>query len=256
MYQIIQYFKFLLKSTNEHGVHSPFVYDLITKCFYNKKNYPDYKTIIDYKAALLKNNNLIQVTDLGAGSQVMKQEKRSISKMAKNAGSTNKRAKLLYRLSNYFEPENGLELGTSLGIATAALHLGSPEAKITTIEGCPNISAFSKSNFEVFKLKNIEVITGDFNVEIEQLKTNSYDLVFFDGNHKKQATLDYFEALLETAHNDSVFIFDDIYWSKDMTEAWETIKKHPKVKVTVDTFFWGLVFFRKEQVREDFIIRV
>lgn len=256
MYQIIQYFKFLLKSTNEHGVHSPFVYDLITKCFYNKKNYPDYKTIIDYKAALIKNKTLIQVTDLGAGSQVMKQEKRSISKMAKNAGSTNKRAKLLYRLSNYFEPENSLELGTSLGIATAALHLGSPEAKITTIEGCPNISAFSKSNFEVFKLKNIEVITGDFNVEIEQLKTNSYDLVFFDGNHKKQATLDYFEALLETAHNDSVFIFDDIYWSKDMTEAWETIKKHPKIKVTVDTFFWGLVFFRKEQVREDFIIRV
>ncbi|WP_405292254.1 O-methyltransferase [Algibacter sp. Ld11] len=256
MYQIIQYFKFLLKSTNEHGVHSPFVYDLITKCFYNKKNYPDYKTIIDYKAALIKNKTLIQVTDLGAGSQVMKQEKRSISKMAKNAGSTNKRAKLLYRLSNYFEPENSLELGTSLGIATAALHLGSPEAKITTIEGCPNISAFSKSNFEVFKLKNIEVITGDFNVEIKQLKTNSYDLIFFDGNHKKQATLDYFEALLETAHNDSVFIFDDIYWSKDMTEAWETIKKHPKIKVTVDTFFWGLVFFRKEQVREDFIIRV
>ena len=256
MYQIIQYFKFLLKSTNEHGVHSPFVYDLITKCFYDNKDYPGYRIIVDYKASLLKNNNLLKVTDLGAGSQVMKQEERSISKMAKNAGSTTKRAKLLYRLLSYFKPENSLELGTSLGIATTALHLGNPKASITTIEGCPNISAFSKSNFETFKLKNIEVITGNFNDEIEQLKTNSYDLIFFDGNHKKQATLDYFEALLEMAHNDSVFIFDDIYWSKDMTEAWETIKKHPKVKVTLDTFFWGFVFFRKEQAREDFTIRV
>ncbi|MCL5128835.1 class I SAM-dependent methyltransferase [Algibacter sp. L4_22] len=255
MYQITQYFKFLLKSSNQHGVHSPFVYDLITKCFYDKKKYPDYKKIIGYKKTLKENTNSIKITDLGAGSQVMKQEERVISKMAKNAGSTNKRAKLLYRLSLYFKPKNSLELGTSLGIATTALHLGNPDAHITTIEGCPNIAAFSKSNFEKFDFKNIKMITGDFNNEIEKLKANTYDLVFFDGNHKKDATLLYFESLLETAHNDSVFIFDDIYWSKGMTEAWEIIKKHPKVTVTIDTFFWGFVFFRKEQVREDFIIR-
>ncbi|WP_158844416.1 O-methyltransferase [Algibacter sp. L1A34] len=256
MYQITQYFKFLLKSSNQHGVHSPFVYDLITKCFYDKKKYTDYKKIIGYKKTLKENTNSIKITDLGAGSQVMKQEERVISQMAKNAGSTNKRAKLLYRLSLYFKPENSLELGTSLGIATTALHLGNPDAHITTIEGCPNIAAFSKSNFEKFDFKNIKMITGDFNNEIEKLKANTYDLVFFDGNHKKDATLLYFESLLETAHNDSVFIFDDIYWSKGMTEAWEIIKKHPKVTVTIDTFFWGFVFFRKEQVREDFIIRV
>ena len=66
----------------------------------------------------------------------------------------------------------------------------------------------------------------------------------------------YFEALLPKATNDTVFIFDDIYWSKGMTEAWETIKQHPKVTVTVDTFFWGFVFFRKEQAKEHFTIRL
>ncbi|MFI1745795.1 O-methyltransferase [Thalassobellus sediminis] len=255
-YQATQYIKFLLKSTNQHGVHSPFVYDLVTKCFYDKSKYSSYKDILNYKKELLQNSSKIKVTDLGAGSQVMKQQERTVSTIAKNAGTTNKRAKLLYRVTNYFKPESTLELGTSLGIATHAISLGNTKNNITTIEGCPNTSKFSKESLKKLKLKNVNLITGDFNTEIKKLNSNKYDLIFFDGNHQKEATLNYFEMLLETAHNDSVFIFDDIYWSKDMTEAWESIKKHPKATVTIDTFFWGFVFFRKEQVKEDFIIRV
>ena len=185
----------------------------------------------------------------------MKQKERSISSMTKNAGSTNKRAKLIYRLVNYFSPKTILELGTSLGIATHAMRLANQETKMTTIEGCPNISEFSKANFKKHNLNNIDVKIGDFNTIINQLSTNSYDLVFFDGNHQKEATLEYFETLLQTINNDSVFIFDDIYWSKGMTEAWNNIKQHPKVTVTIDTFFWGFVFFRKEQLKEHFVIR-
>ena len=256
MYQIIQYIKFLLKTTNQHGVHSPFVYNLVTKCFYGKRNYSDYKNIINYRKAHLKNKTKIKVTDLGAGSHVMKQQERTVSELGKNAGTTNNRSKLLYRITNYFKPENILELGTSLGIATYAMHLGSPESKITTIEGCRNISEFTKSNFNNSQIERINLVTGNFRDEIDKLQPNNYDLIFFDGNHQKEATLRYFETLLNTANNNSVFIFNDIYWSKGMTEAWEAIKKHPKVTVTIDTFFWGFVFFRKEQPKEHFIIRV
>jgi len=256
MYQIIQYIKFLLKSTNQHGVHSPFVFNLVTTCFYDKKDYSDYKTISHYRKKLLENSTKIKITDLGAGSQVMKQRERTVSELAKNAGTTNKRAKILYRLTSYLKPETILELGTSLGIATYSMSLGNPKAKITTIEGCPNSSEFSKKKFENLQLKNINLITGGFDDVIKNLKPKSYDLIFFDGNHQKGATLSYFKSLLETTNNDSVFIFDDIYWSKGMTEAWETIKQHPKVTVTIDTFFWGFVFFRKEQVKEHFTIRI
>ncbi len=256
MYQIIQYIKFLFKSTNQHGVHSPFVYDLVTTCFYDNKAYSDYKTIISYRKALLNNTTKIEVTDLGAGSLMMKQPERTVSEIAKNAGTTNKRAQLLYRITNYFKPKNILELGTSLGIATLAMQFANPDAKIITIEGCPNISEFTKNNFKINSVENIHVITGNFNVEIDTLKANTYNLIFFDGNHQKEATLSYFESLLETTNNDSVFIFDDIYWSKGMTEAWQIIKQHPKVTITIDTFFWGFVFFRKEQRKEHFTIRV
>ena len=172
MYQFIQYFKFLLKSTNEHGVHSPFVYNLVTTCFYDKTNYNDYSILKSYRKALLNNSKKIEVTDLGAGSQSMKQHERAVSKMAKNAGSTFNRTKLLYRLSQYFKPETILELGTSLGISTSALSLGNPNAHITTIEGCPNISEFTAAHLELFKLKNIDLKTGNFNEELEDFPPN------------------------------------------------------------------------------------
>lgn len=74
-------------------------------------------------------------------------------------------------------------------------------------------------------------------------------------NHSKQATLDYFDLLLPTITNETVWIFDDIHWSEGMEEAWEIIKNNPKVTVTIDTFQWGLVFFRYEQEKEHFTIR-
>jgi predicted O-methyltransferase YrrM len=255
-YQIKSYIKFILKSTNQHGVHSPFVFNLITKCFYKKHDYEAYKQILNYRKDLLNNKSKISVTDLGVGSQVTKNTERIISEIAKNAGTTYKRAKLLYRFSTYFKFESILELGTSLGISTQAISLANPEAHITTIEGCPNISKFTKANFEKHQLKNIHLTTGNFNSVVKDISPNHYDLIFIDGNHQKEATLNYFETFLKTANNDSVFIFDDIYWSKGMTEAWETIKQHPKVAVTIDTFYWGFVFFRKEQVKEHFTIRV
>ena len=61
---------------------------------------------------------------------------------------------------------------------------------------------------------------------------------------------------MPTITNNSVWIFDDIHWSQEMENAWLTIKNHPKVTVTIDTFQWGIVFFRAEQEKEHFVIRI
>lgn len=248
--------KFLFKSTNQHGVHSPFVFDLISNCFYDKTIYEDYLNIKHYRTSLLKNNKTIEVSDLGAGSRITKSNTRLISQITKNVSTSKHRVKLLYRLVKYFKTKSILELGTSLGVGTQAMSLGNPEGKITSIEGCPNISNFSKEKFKQEQLTNIKVLTGDFSDVIETLTENTFDLIFFDGNHQKDATLKYFDTLLPKTHNNTVFIFDDIYWSKDMTDAWEVIKQHPKVTVSIDTFFWGFIFFRKEQQKEHFTIRL
>lgn len=258
LFEIKSYLHFLWNSKNEHGVHSPFVFSLVTKCFYDKKNKPEYTLLKDYRKALLENKNTINVTDFGAGSRVFKSNKRQISRIAQTAGISSKRAELLFRITQYFQSKSILEIGTSLGLATSALALGNPKAKIITLEGCPATSKIAKDQFQQFNFNEIESITSQFEsfLNADNLCLKNFDLIYFDGNHSKKATLTYFEQLLPTVNNETLWIFDDIHWSKDMEEAWEQIKEHPKVRVTIDTFQWGFVFFRQEQAKEHFTIRL
>lgn len=258
---IKSYLKFIWKSTNAHGVHSPFVYQLVQKCFYDKTNYSEYKLIYNYYYSLIEDGRTIFVTDFGSGSKVFKSNERKISQIAEIAGISQKRAKLLFRLVMYFQPKNILEIGTSLGLATSALALGNKTASITSLEGCQETLAIAKEMFQFpsFNLqhKRVDFINTEFSKQLTtyNLQPTTYNLIYFDGNHSKEATLEYFELLLTTISNETVWIFDDIHWSSEMEEAWKIIKKHPKVTVTIDTFQWGIVFFRSEQVKEDFVVR-
>jgi predicted O-methyltransferase YrrM len=257
LFQIKAYLQFLWHSKNEHAVHSPFVFSLITKCLYDKKSKPEYTPLKAYRQSLLQNNNTIVVTDFGAGSKVFKSDTRIISKIAQTAGITSKRAELLFRLVRYFQPETVLEIGTSLGLASAALSLGNVKAKITTLEGCPATAKQAQEQFQKFNFENIDSVVTEFSGYLKSPKSlkTSYQFIYFDGNHSKAATLAYFDYLLTTITNETVWIFDDIHWSSEMESAWKIIKDHPKVTVTIDTFQWGLVFFRYEQEKEHFVIR-
>ncbi|MEC4003933.1 class I SAM-dependent methyltransferase [Flavobacterium sp. SUN052] len=261
------YLNFLWNSKNQHGVHSPFVYNLVANCFYDTTNYPKYSILKEYRNSLLQNKNTIEVTDFGAGSRVFKSNTRAINQIAKNAGISRKRAELLFRIVRYFQPNTILEIGTSLGLATSALSLGleskmdraklNKDAKIVSLEGCFNTMEIAKNQCQLYNLNNINFINTKFEDYLSncKLKTEHCQLIYFDGNHSKKATLEYFELLIPTITNDSIWIFDDIHWSSDMEKAWKIIKNHPKVTVTIDTFQWGIVFFRIEQEKEHFIVR-
>lgn len=258
MHLIFSYLKFIWQSKNHHGVHSPFVYHLVTKCFYDTTIYTDYQALSCYRKAVLNNKTVIDITDFGAGSRVFKSTKREVAQIAKTAGISNRRAKLLFRVVRYFEPKSVLEIGTSLGLATVAMRLGNKSANIFSLEGCSQTLNQCRLQLQKFNPNNIHLIHTEFGdyFKNQQPSATNYDLIYFDGNHSQQATLQYFEDLLPTITNHSVWIFDDIHWSTDMEATWEVIKKHPKVTVTIDTFYWGFVFFRFEQVKEHFVIRV
>lgn len=256
MHTVKSYLKFLLKSKNQHGVHSPFVYDLVTKCFYDSKYYSDYKHLKNYRNFLLQNQSVLDITDYGSGSKSFNSASRSVSNITKTSGTQLKHAKLLFRLAHYFQPKQILELGTSVGIGSISLALGAKNSKVTSIEGCTETANFTKLLFKQFNINNVIIKNNTFENAIRHLKKESFDFVFFDGHHDEIATLKYFEQLLPHIHNDSMFIFDDIYWSEGMTKAWNQIKKHQKVTVSIDTFQYGIVFFRKEQAKEHFVIRL
>ena len=256
IHQSKSYIKFLRLSKNKHGVHSPFVYDLVTKCFNDKKKYPEYQILKKHRQALIKDSTTIEMKDFGQGSRVFKGNARKVSAVVKNAGMRKKRQKLLFRLAKYFRSENILELGTSLGLGTVALSLSNEFAAIQTVEGCPNTLKKAQEYFEKLNLHNIQIHQELFSDFLSENPSQKYDLIFVDGDHNGPRTLQYFNSLLKNVHNDSLMIFDDIYWSKDMTEAWQQIIANEKVTVSLDTFQWGIVFFRKEQPKQDFVIRI
>jgi predicted O-methyltransferase YrrM len=197
------------------------------------------------------------VKDFGAGSRIFKSSERKVSQIAKTAGISWSRSKKLYKTVKHFKPQNILEFGTSLGMATAAMSLAAPQAKVDTLEGCPQTAGIAKSMFDKFQMNNVELHIGEFSSTLPNLlKKNSCDLVFFDGNHQKKATLNYFQMCLEAAHKNSIFIFDDIHWSREMEEAWSEIRENEKVTLSIDTFQWGLVFFHPGREKEHFVLRI
>lgn len=206
---------------------------------------------------LEKNDRTIQVTDFGAGSKTNNNREKKISFLAKNSAKSEKVGRLLTHLCDYTQPKTAIELGTSLGISTLYQYSGVKSASWTTFEGCSETAKIAKKVFSSYKANNIDIVVGNFDHTLDAAIKNmsQLDYVFFDGNHQKKPTINYFESCLKLAHNNSLFVFDDIHWSEGMEEAWEYIKNHPKVTVTIDLFWVGLVFFKQEEPKEDFILR-
>jgi len=255
-HQVLSYLKWLPKTFHLHGIHSPFVYTLSKECLKNPKLTAHKRVLSQYKERLLGAERTIPVTDFGAGSRVFKSNTRKISDIAKHAGASQKRMQLLQRMVAYLNPEQILELGTSLGMATFAMAKGNPKTKITSLEGCPATLDIARETLDHFKVTNVELVEGRFRESLKKHNTHKLDMVYFDGNHSRAATLDYVRNLLPTAINGTIWIFDDIHWSPEMTQAWQEIKAFPEISVTIDCYTLGIAFFRNEQVKEDFYIRL
>ena len=254
---VLNYILYLIKSTNQHGLHSPFSFDFATKVIYNRHSYYAYKEINALVKSLRLDHTVVEVLDYGAGSKMIKGTRRKISSVAKSASKEAKYGQLLFRMINYLKPKVILELGTCLGVSTSYLARPNSAAQIITMEGCPNLLERAKTNLRKLHITNVHFVKGDFNQTLNKTleSIESLDFVFFDGNHKYEPTLDYFNQCLAKKHEKSVFVFDDINWSGEMKKAWGEIKSHPSVTVSMDLFQFGIVFFNSELKKQDYIIR-
>ena len=254
---IFNYVTHQFNAKTRHGVHSPFVYNLVDKVIYDFKDKPEYLEIENLRKNLLNDDRTITITDLGAGSLVNNNKQKKVKDLAKNALKSKKLAQLLYRLAKEFNPKTAVELGSCLGVTSAYFGKAIPDGKVVTMEGCPQTAALAKENMSLLAINNTEVVVGNFDINFPEFvqSQEKIDFVFIDGNHRKQATLDYFKLCLPKIHKNSVLIFDDIYWSKGMKQAWKEIKNHSKVTLTIDLFWIGLVFFRTDRVKEHFKIK-
>lgn len=256
----IRYLRHYLFAQNGkgHGIHSPFVYDFVRNVLMDRTWQSDFEQIEKLRSALVNNSRTINLTDYGAGSGKGLQQKKSIAQIVRSAAKPPRLAQLLYRSVQYVKACTIVELGTSLGLTTAYLSAARKQGNVYSLEGDPAIAAIAIENLAILGITNSEIITGNFDDTLQPLlnRLAQPDLVYIDGNHRLEPTMRYFEQALVKTGEYSVIIFDDIHWSSEMELAWEKIKEHPRVTLTIDLFFLGYVFFRPEfRERQHFTIR-
>nr|AIA12225.1 Methyltransferase domain protein [uncultured bacterium] len=240
-----------------HGIHSPFVFDFVQNVLNDKTDYPEYHDVEKLREKLLADNSPVPIEDYGAGSRSGPGSK-SVAQIARFASKTPKYGKLLFRIARYYKPHYIIELGTSLGVSSAYLAFADKSSVIVTGEGNYAVASLARNNFESLGLTNVRIITGNFDNTLPEMVSAipHIDLAFIDANHRERPTLTYFNELLKKITDSSVIIFDDIHWSAGMETAWNEIKQHPSVMLTVDLFFFGIIFFRPEfKVKQHFRIR-
>ncbi len=231
-----------------HGIHSPFVFQFITQVLNDNKKHETYEQVEELRNQLLSNNLQLEVEDFGAGSFASAKKNKTIASIARHAAKPKKFGQLLFRIAKKYQPKTIVELGTSLGISTCYLSLANRSASIFTLEGSESIAAIAKNNFEKIGAENCKQVLGNFDSTLQPVlnQIETVDLCFLDGNHRKVPTENYFNQLLTKKNSNSIFILDDIHWSKGMESAWEIIKNNPEVRCTIDLFFIGIVFFKHE----------
>jgi predicted O-methyltransferase YrrM len=258
-FRIIKYLKYIILSRprSGHGIHSPFVFDLITRVFRNKID-PDIVCSIEkVRKRMISDNRYLFVSDLGSGSEILKTNLRKVSDIARNSPVPKKYGVLLSNMAAEFGGSMIIEFGTSFGISTMYLASCCTGGSVYTMEGCTSISDIATDNFKKEGIENIEVFTGSFDKVLPLIlnKNITPGLVFIDGNHRREPVIKYFSQIAEISDSKTVIIIDDINYSREMGEAWNEIKRFKNVSLTVDIYRMGIVFFREGINHNDYVIR-
>jgi predicted O-methyltransferase YrrM len=254
-----KYLKYILLSRHSkgHGIHSPFVFDLVSRVLRNKVDPEIVCTIEKVRKKMISDNRTILVNDMGSRSGLLKTNFRKVSDIARCSPVPGKYGELLSKMAVEFGKPLIIEFGTSLGISTLYMACSCTDTKVYTIEGCHATVEIAKKNFTEAGLNNIEIFEGSFDEVLSGLKNAGIKpgLVFIDGNHRKEPVIKYFNQMAELSDNKTVIIIDDINYSNEMREAWKAIQLHEKISVTIDIFRMGIVFFRPGINHNNYIIR-
>ncbi|MEM8900068.1 MAG: class I SAM-dependent methyltransferase [Bacteroidota bacterium] len=254
-FRIVQFCLHLFSSKSRYSIHSPFVYTFVTEVLPHKEE-AIFSSIKALRAKLRASTERVSWEELGAGSHHFPHAEAKVGELVRHVSRRHKEGALLYRISQYYQPANCLELGTHLGISSIYQAVGLNKSRFLTIEGIPEFAEVARQNFQEMGLA-VEVTVGRFEEVLKKIDLAAFqpNYVFIDGNHKEEATLKYFHLLLPNMVDGGIMIFDDIYWSKGMMNAWQKITAHPEVSVSLDLFFFGICFIRRSQAKEHFRLR-
>lgn len=190
---------------------------------------------------MLRDQTEIQVVDFGAGAatdnfsledQKNGRFRKSTVAQSARASKPELRGRFLHHLASSRDAKNVLEMGTCVGVSGAYIASALKGGKLTTLEGDPERGRISTETFAKLGLSDrTAVIVGPFHLTLKRVLDSDgpFDLIFVDGHHDGDATIQYFETLLDHLTPNGIIVFDDIRWSEGMKKGWDVIASHPKI---------------------------
>ena len=253
----IRYWTFRLQSSlrwygrarTRYDVHSPYLHAFVREVYRDRRFYHAFTTIRNIRIAWSKSSDRVNLLQLGAPSRTTDATSRSAASLVATNAIADGEGRLLFRLALWLRPERIVEFGTNAGISTLYLHLADTRVPLYTVEGNPEVAALARASFErAGASDHLQAYVATFQDWLAHLPftDRARTLFFLDGDHRQHPTVAYVRAILATATADSIFVVADIHWSEEMESAWEKLKALPEVRASVDTYHFGLLFFRTE----------
>ncbi|MCS7076588.1 MAG: class I SAM-dependent methyltransferase [Bacteroidia bacterium] len=255
LFRLKEWLKYQIFADTVYNIHSPFLFDFWQNVIQAAYKDDLYSTIIlPILRGFYMDKSYIQKYDLGTGKSKGVER---VSYVAKTSSIRAKYGHILHQTVRYFKPRIMIELGTCLGISTRYLYHSFEGEHFYSIEGSPQRLSLARTHLFELDTKKFTLCQGDFDTVLPILleKHPNIDLAFIDGNHTFRSTQRYFNLILPCSHANTVLIFDDIHWSRDMYKAWEYICTHPKVTLTLDLFQIGICFFNSDLSKQRVILR-
>lgn len=236
-----------------YGVHSPFVFNLITKVIEERCSYYSFYDIELIRKQLLFRDDIIAYPDK---QQKGKLRRRTVGEIVEREAIKPKHGALLFRLANYFKPQSILQLGSSMGLSTLYLTSYASGLKCIALENIPEFAPIARIAYEKGARNPVDLRTGS-NKELlpqalEELK--QVDFVFFNTLYEQPDNVWLFNECTKYVHDGSLFVFEGIKASRKMREFWKEICACPEVTVTIDLYSMGIVFFNKKLHKRNYIV--
>lgn len=208
--------KFLYKIRHHkgHGIHSPFVFNLVTKVIEEKTPYHAYEDI----------------------SLVLEESHLNLFLKKKN--------KLFFRLVNYFSSRHILEIGSGNGVNTLCLTAPSSNIECTCVETSEKKYEMAKILYSKWE-RSIDLHTDGTLPYLNKKQ----DCILINPLNYRQIPENFIHYLSQLVHEKTFIIVTDIRTNKRNQALWRGIMNMESRTAVLDLFNIGIVFFDKKLYR-------
>ncbi len=247
----LNYLKYKIKAKDEYALHSPFLYQFYTEVVKSNCYYHRYDEIENLRKQLLKNNQKINL-------EYKPKSQKTIKRIVKKRDISLKVGALLFEMVTFFKPSVIIELEINLGLSTLYLKgASSIKTPLYAFQTSKVLSQYAYSNMNILNY-HPTIIEGNTKQKLTEFLKEEISLDFIFINLLSDNTkyiIDYFYLLLPKVNDKTIIVFNNIYRSKQEKKAWQKIKTHKSVMISIDLFKVGIIFFQKKQPKQHFTLK-